>query len=708
MKRLAFLNEEKVITAGFMVLFFLLPVVFQPFLGDPFALPKVTVLRIMTLLLFAGWLIKVLREGKISWQKTPLNLPIFIFLLISGLSTLFSVSPRLSLWGMHGFYFEGFLSFLCYGIIYFVTVNFITEKMKVLKTILIASVIVSLYALVQATGITFFVWRGTQPYPRVWSTFGNPNFLGPYLIMVIPVYLIFLIKAETIKKKLLYSLFTLFSVLALIFTYSRAAWLGMVTGLIVFTLLINKKQLKTNIVFLVSIIVFSIVLTSIYPRFYLRTQQRTTTLKPIVERAVSTIDFNEPGITARFSAWETTIKMALKRPLLGFGPDTLGVSFRRFMSKDYEELAGRFRTAGYAHNEFLQYAATMGLVGLGAYLFLLFTFFRVLLNVARQGDTPLTPTLSPLGRGRKSNPLTQTLSPKGRGIEGEGKDKNLLASGVCASCVALLVNNQFSFSTLVPATLLWFFFGLGVSLSEGEKKEFHFSIPITAKYSISAIVLVVTGLLCLYSFRFLIASRFDRLAEDSQESRNWEQAVVLQEKSVQFNTFQGLYHMHLARIYQQMIGNAKTVEQKEEFFKKSCDEYQKEISAYPYHALAYNGLGVTYIYANSFLNKKTSSEAIRCFEKAVVFDPYFVEAYSNLAAVIYQQGEVKKAIELYQKTIELRPSVALSYYNLGNLYAQEGDYSQAISYWQKTLRINPNFKEAEQRLIQVWQEIEGR
>jgi len=670
MKRIAFFDEKKVITAGMVVLFFLLPLVFQPFLSDPFALPKMTVLRIMTLFLLAVWLMKVLREGKISWQKTPLNLPIIIFLFICGLSTLFSVSPRLSFWGMHGFYFEGFLSFMCYGIIYFIAVNYVTDKRKVLKTLLIASVIVSVYALVQAAGITFFVWRGTQPYPRVWSTLGNPNFLGPYLIMIIPIYLIFLIKAETVKKKFVYSVFTLLSVLALIFTYSRAAWLGMVVGLIVFALMVNKKQLKTNSFFLIGIIVSCIILTSIYPRLYLRPQERTTTMKPIVERAVSIVDFKEPGITARLSAWGTTIKMTLKRPILGFGLDTLGMSFRQFMSKKYEELAGRFRTAGYAHNEFLQYSVTIGLVGLGVYLFLLFTFFRILIKVSRE------------------------------------KDKNLLVSGLCASCIALLINNQFSFSTIVPATLLWFFFGLGGGLSEGEKREFHFSIPVTSKYIISALVLVATGLLCLCSFRFLIASRFDRLAQDSQADRNWEQAIILQEKSVQFNPFQGLYHMHLAGIYQQMIGNAKTIEQKEEFFQKSGDEYKKEIAAYPYHALAYNGLGVTYIYANAFLNKKTSSEAITCFEKAIEFDPYFVEAYSNLAAVIYQQGEVKKAIELYKKTIELRPSVALSYYNLGNLYAQEGDYSQAIRYWQKTLRIDPNFKEAEERLLQVWQEME--
>jgi len=670
MIRIRFSNEEKIIKAGLIVLFFLLPLVFQPFLSDPFALPKATILRIMTLLIFAVWLTKVLREGKINWQKTPLNSPIIMFLSICGLSMLFSVSPRLSFWGMHGFYFEGFLSFLCYAMIYFIAVNYVTDKSRILKTLLIATVIVSVYALMQASGITFFVWRGTQPYPRVWSTFGNPNFLGPYLIMVIPMYLIFLIKAETVKTKLRYSLFTLLSLLALIFTYSRAAWLGMAVGITVFTLMVDKKQLKANLFFIIGIIIFSTVLTSIYPRLYLRPEERSTTMKPIVERAVSTVDLKEPGVTARLSAWETTIKMALKRPILGFGLDTLGVSFRRFMSKDYEKLAGRFSTAGYAHNEFLQYVATMGVVGLAAYLFLLFTFFGMLIKASRK------------------------------------KEKNLLASGLTAACVALLVNNQFGFSTIVPATLLWFFFGLGVNLSGGEKREFHFSLPVTTKYLIRSAVSVVTGLLCLFCLRFLVVSRCHRLAQDSQADRNWEQAIALQEKSVKFSPFEGSYRMHLAKIYQEMIGNAKTVEEKEKFFRKSRDEYQKEIAAYPYHALAFNGLGVTYIYANAFLNKKTSSEAIRSFEKAIEFDPYFIEAYSNLAAVIYQQGEVKKAIELYEKTIELRPEVALSYYNLGNLYAREGDYSQAIRYWQKTLRVDPNFKEAEQRLLQVWQEIE--
>ena len=690
MKRILFFNEEKVITAGLLLLFFLLPLVFQPFLSDPFALPKATVLRIITLFIFAIWLMKVLREGKIKWQSTRLNLCILVFLGIYGLSTLFSVSPRLSLWGMHGFYFEGFLSFLSYGLIYFITVNYVTDSTKILKTILIATVIVSVYALVQATGITFFVWRGTPPYPRVWSTFGNPNFLGPYLIMVIPIYLIFLMNAETVRKKFLYSLFTLLSLLALIFTYSRAAWLGMVVGLIVFVLMANKKHLKTNLCFLIGILFSSIILASIYPRLYLRHKERATAMKPILERAVSTVDLKEPGITARLSAWETTIKMALKRPILGFGPDTVGMSFRRFMSKDYEALAGRFRTAGYAHNEFLQYAVTVGIVGLTAYLFLLFTFFGLLLNVARQGKSPLTPT----------------LSPQGRGIEGEGKYKNLLASGLCASCVALLINNQFSFSTLVPATLLWFFFGLATSLSARVKKEFHFSIPVPFRYVISGLVVAVAGLFCFYSLRFLVASRFDRLAQDYQSDGNWQQAIVMQEKSVQLNPFQGLYHMQLGKIYQEMIGKAKTAEEKEKFFAKSRDEYQHEIAAYPHHALAYNGLGVTYIYANEFLNKETLPEAAGCFEKAIEFDPYFIEAYSNLAAVTYQEGEVKKAIELYEKSIELRPAVALSYYNLGNLYAQEGDYSEAISYWQKTLRVDPNFKEAEERLLHVWQEME--
>ncbi|NIM03070.1 hypothetical protein GTN66_02830, partial [bacterium] len=291
------------------------------------------------------------------------------------------------------------------------------------------------------------------------------------------------------RKKILYSLFTLISVLALIFTYSRAAWLGMAVGLTVFALMVNKKELKANLFFLIGIMVSSIILVSIYPRLYLRPEERTATMTPIVERAVSTVDFKEPGITARLSAWETTIKMTFKRPILGFGLDTLGMSFRRFMSKDYEELAGRFRTAGYAHNEFLQYAATIGVIGLAAYLFLLLTFFRILLNVAKQDKRP----------------LTQTLSPEERGIEGEGKDKNLLASGLCASCVALLINNQFSFSTLVPATLLWFFFGLGVSLSQGENKELHFSLPIMAKHSISIAVVVAIGLLCLFCFRFLVA-----------------------------------------------------------------------------------------------------------------------------------------------------------------------------------------------------------
>lgn len=79
------------------------------------------------------------------------------------------------------------------------------------------------------------------------------------------------------------------------------------------------------------------------------------------------------GDSQRIMTWKVAARVAAKHPLLGVGPDGFEKSFETLKPKEFGH-----ETAANAHNDFLQVAATLGLVGLLAYLALCLDVFTSL------------------------------------------------------------------------------------------------------------------------------------------------------------------------------------------------------------------------------------------------------------------------------------------------------------------------------------------
>ena len=659
--------SRKALNAVMGIMVFLMPLVFHPFINDPFALPKSTILRICVLMLIFIISARIVKYNKIEWKPCGLNALVYVFIFIVAVSNLFSVYPSLSFWGGHGFYFEGTVSFFIYALLYFITANYLENKEMVIKLLVLSGIIVSVYAVAQSLGITLFVWRGVQPFPRVWSTMGNPNFLGSLLIMIIPACVFMLLSSGKISAKIFYSVALLLNILSLVFTYSRAAWIGMICGFIVFAVLADKKRLKVNGMYLFAVAVLSVLLVSVWPY----PDTNGTTAKPVIERAASAADLSEPNIASRISGWKTALSLIKQRPFTGYGPDTFGSVFRIYMSADYEKLAGRSKTAGYAHNVLLQYASTLGLAGAGMYLAVFITFIVYLIRIAKS------------------------------------QEHNLLASGMAAAVAALFINNQFSFSGIVPETIFWIFMGICMGCLSGEKKAIAVKLPHFAGVSVLAVVALITVILISGCMGELFASRYDRLSQDANEDGKLMSAITLEEKAVKLNGHQDLYRMHLARLYQQSIPEEPDYEKAMGYYGKSEAEYRRQVWRFRYNTLAYNGLGVTYMYANKYLNEAVLGQALYNFEKAIEHDRYFTEAYSNLAACYYEMGKDEEAVEIYKRLINIKPEIAVNYYNLGILYVFKKDYDNAIKYFKQAIRLQPGFKECEDAMVKVWQILDG-
>jgi TolB-like protein/Tfp pilus assembly protein PilF len=97
--------------------------------------------------------------------------------------------------------------------------------------------------------------------------------------------------------------------------------------------------------------------------------------------------------------------------------------------------------------------------------------------------------------------------------------------------------------------------------------------------------------------------------------------------------------------------------------------------------------------------KNYNEQALILFKEAIVLDPYFSTAYSELSITYslgyqdygnYSRDYLDTALLLAQKAIDLGPDFSVNWHALGMAYSLKGKIEQAIAMYQKVLELNPN------------------
>lgn len=93
--------------------------------------------------------------------------------------------------------------------------------------------------------------------------------------------------------------------------------------------------------------------------------------------------------------------------------------------------------------------------------------------------------------------------------------------------------------------------------------------------------------------------------------------------------------------------------------------------------------------------------AIAEYQTALLLQPDYAEAHTNLGNAYAAQGQVDKAIAEYQAALRLRPFYSERHSNLGATYKSQGQVDKAVSEFQTALRLKPDLHEALQRLNDI-------
>ena len=224
--------------------------------------------------------------------------------------------------------------------------------------------------------VTTQSWVDTQMFEdiktRVYATFDNPNVLGQYLIITIPIiFSLFWYERKLTKKTVWLGVFAV-CFLCLIYTWSRGAWVGVVLGVAVFLLLKDRRWIVLCILGLLA-------LPFVLP-------------PSILNRLLSIGNTGDSSTAYRVSVWIASARMARDFWMsgVGFGSDAFAAVYANYA----------LNGAGFAlhsHNFYIQLVVDMGIGGLVTYLLMIATAYREIASVKSRNTIIRNVTLAAAG-----------------------------------------------------------------------------------------------------------------------------------------------------------------------------------------------------------------------------------------------------------------------------------------------------------------------
>jgi hypothetical protein len=352
---------------------FVLPLAYWWDTYDRFVLPKLLVARVLLIGLSILFLTRVIATGSLTIKRTPLDLPLLAFVVSALISTVFAYNQNVAVFGTYSRY-DGLLTILTYAGLFWLSVQTLrtapsptlprtagegdSDDARVLFRVLLASgYLVAAIAILQAVGdSTVFGYR-----VPAFGTLGQQNVLGAFLVLLCPLAFRELVAANSWSVRVVALNVLAVLVAALVLTLSRSAWVG--AALAVVVLIVGRRPTLRPRIVGGAIVLVVVLVASFGLAGGLQLERQ------IQARALTI--FSPSAWGPRPAIWQDSVRLITSRPILGYGPDNVGLVYPRFQATNL----GRSQVDK-AHAESLQVAATQGLVGLAAYALVLAAFVR--------------------------------------------------------------------------------------------------------------------------------------------------------------------------------------------------------------------------------------------------------------------------------------------------------------------------------------------
>lgn len=687
---------DRIIKFLYYSLVFFTPLIVLPVTSELFEFNKMLFIYATAILLLFLLTTKYIWQKKIRLAKIALSLPLLLFLASQVLSTLFSIDKHTSIYGYYGRFNGGLLSIIAYLILFygFFEVGSVLFIKKLLKVSLSASSLVILWGLPGKFGydLSCLIFTGQfnnscwtdqfRPAERLFSTLGQPNWLGAYLAINFFVALYFFILSHG-SKKFIYYLYLLLNFAVILFTRSRSAILAVILGFIFFFtfITIRQRRVEKKLAILALTIIFSVLFFKTgmgqIDRFlnldYYREKFFSNKIAKIDKTAQTAVKNDSGGVTEsldiRKIVWDGAVKLGFRYPLFGTGVETFAYSYyfvrpeKHNLTSEWDYLYNK------AHNEYLNYFATTGFVGLASYLLLLGTFLGW--SLIRISNFKFLIFSQSAKLKNKNSLQSENYQLKTREDEPE-----LLILCLFFSYLTILTTNFFGFSTttiniffyLIPAIILILANAVGFESISLTKLS-----AASSKILLAVNTLVFTILMLFLIFYFAAdilyaeAEKYTRLGEYQKSVESLNLALKL----------------HGAHVYEDKLS------------------FVQANLAYMLALQKQDDLAKKFIQASDRLNVK----AIMASPHNVLYWKTRAKNYFIFYQLTLDKNQILTGIEALNRARQLSPSDPKITYNLSIYYSilsdEEKDEAKKVAYQKDafaygkiTINLKPDFKDA--------------
>lgn len=725
------------IKIGFYLLFGLVPLLLTPWNYELFEYNKMIAVYVVTALIATSWIVKSIAQKEFRVARTPLDIPLGLFVASQLVSTLLSIDPHVSWLGYYSRFNGGMWSIISYVILYYalvsngdlftkeikdtvhaantsskhkqkstIAVRFVSTIPALLKAGVVTAVLVAFYGVLERLGIDKHLWV-QDVQNRVFSTLGQPNWLAAYIVGLMPIPWALAIKQLSEKETgsrpsfLLSFVISLLFFVVLLFTRSRSGLLGFLVMDVIFWgyLWLSTKQpirdIKTwpifkplaflHIAFALAIWIngtgsvgidkfvtfqgWKSALQNVSVRQ--RSPTETATPSAVVAGPALEVGGTESAVIRKY-VWQAAVNAwasSVKTKLIGTGTETFAFAFYQHRPVGHNQTSEWDFLYNKAHNEYLNYLATTGALGLGSYLLFIATCILWFVKVHR-------PQVS----------------------VGKGNDPAINIA-LFAGWASVLVTNFFGFS-VVALQLFLFLFPALILVSEPKYMKtatVPVKIPTWFSWLVTVGGLFLITRICSYWYADTLYASGYRLVR----SGNFGAAIPAFTGAIRINGNEPAYHDELGSAYATLAVAAfegSNATQAAQLATLAVGESIAAINTSPNNVNLYKTRTKIY-YTLSSLEPTFNAKAVETLEYAVKLSPNDPKIYYNLAILLGREGDSNKAIEYLEKAKALKSNYRDAYYALWVFYTEEKKPSEARAILQEYLtKVDPNDQDFQERI----------
>lgn len=506
---------------------------------------------------------------------------------------------------------------------------------KFADTAILAAFLSSLYAALQVLGLDWLPWSMNFGR-RAFGTLANPDYYAGHLLLILPLAAASLLQGRGYSA--LRMLVFIILCAGLLFSQVRGAWLAAGTIIFVAAWRLRRMDLGPDVrkKILIGLAACGAVLAAGVLFF-----------PAVRERLGSTLALGGYDATGRRYLWTVATHMLRDSPLIGLGTDGFKFAFPRFQIIGVDFGLEHFRPYNYsehAHNELLQFAAELGLIGAGLFLWGLWNWLWGWGNYL----------------AKRPNGSQEWWSQLGIGLG--------LLGGMAYSAVNFPLQ-------IAPTAVLWWIM-LGASqgrLGRTRGRE----LPRPGAHLLLAGLAGLALIGCFLTLRDLVGSGYYQKLRGLGEQGKWQQAIYYGKKARLLLP----YDYRPARWLSVVAIGAGQGELAEE-------NIAARLRLHPHLADA--------LADRAKLAKKMGQpgRAETLYHELLKSAPNFAAGWGELGALYFERGEFEAAAQAFGRAAFYQTADPVWPHNQASALGQLRQYEEALQADAESIRRDPGFQEA--------------